>query len=316
MNTEVEATITAARQISEKAARELQQLRERVPELERQLATLTEEQATLEQQRGDDAHTLEHARQMDVQATQRHKDALDYANYAVGTSGEREALRTSITLEQHAKETHRLYEETASSIELKERARTTRLEALRVEYDQARDELASAQARIEEVQRIEQRALQELGESTFERLQATRQEIHIARIERATEELTRAKIAEQQFADQALAELAPWPALQQQMRPDQQYSDEVTETCQRYIDLIDALIGSDQGNHLAALQQLPLVSRRHYHWKTLFQLSDTDLHPLNIIAAHRSTSKPIALLQQRTAMQAVLDAYRATKKGA
>jgi hypothetical protein len=313
MSTEINTTI-AHRQITEKAAADLKALRERIPELEQRLTALTQEQALIEQARMDDSHTLSHAHQQDEQASKKHREALEYARYAVDTLAEQEATREALTLEAEAKEVHRLYEDTASSIEQKEAARSARLEALRVEYDQARDELTTAHAKIAEVQRIEQTALAKLGKSTYDRLLAEYQETHQAALEAAREAMAAAKIEETRFLDQALKELELWPDLQRQIRPDLEYRDELTETCQRYIDLINALIGSDQGNHLSILQQLPSIRNQYYDFRTLFLISPEDLHALSVNVHSRSTIKPISLTRRRDTMQAVISEYRKTRQ--
>jgi predicted nucleic acid-binding Zn-ribbon protein len=314
MSTQIETIEAAARQIHTKASSEIERLRERIPQLEQLMSDLTAEQAQIEQHRFDDSHTLAHARQIDQEASQRHREAVSYAEYAMGMSGEREATRQALTLEERAKDTHKSYEQTATHIEQKEALRASRLEALRLEYAQASDEHNTAVARIAEVQRIEQTALERLGEATYERLSSEYEHTHASALETARELLAQARIEEQRFIDRAEQELAIWPDLAQKIKPDRVYHDKVTDTCQIFIDLISSLIGDDQGNHMQALQVLPSSRRQYFNWRNLFHLSEPDLYPLNVNSYHRPTHKPTSLLNLQRTMQAVLDEYRQTKR--
>jgi DNA repair exonuclease SbcCD ATPase subunit len=276
MTIEINTTIEAHRQITEKAAANLKALRERVPELEQRLTALSQEQAQIEQAKMDDSHTLSHARQQDERAAQKHREALEYARYSVDTLGETEATREALTLEAQAKEAHRLYEETASSIEQREAARSARLEALRVEYEQARDELTTTHARIAEVGRIEQTALQKLGNSTYERLFAEYQEKHLSRLATAREAMAAAKIEETRFMDQALAELALWPDLQAKLQPEAAvYRDLVTAVLEAQVTYIDTMMAASQvlGSGIGRLKAMEVF----YQWRDQLLITASDL---------------------------------------
>jgi hypothetical protein len=302
----------AAAQIHEKASTELAHLRENVPMLEQQLQQHIDEKGKLEQDRLNDANTLAFALDKATRAKQAHKEALDYANYAVGTIGEQDAMRQALTCEEEAKQQQALYEETASSIERQEATRTARLETLQREIEQTRHELTQAHAKIDDIGRVEAKALERLGKATHEQL-AREKVAYVARKEAAREQLALATLEETRFSERAAIELKLWPHLQQQLLTGGLYQDELTETCERYIALIDALIGKEQGTHLGSLQTLPTVRSQYHSWRQLFTLTDDDLYTLCINTHARATLKPDNLMRRRAIMQGILEEYRKMK---
>jgi hypothetical protein len=302
-------TEAAALAISLRAAGELTTLRARIPELQQTLRDLTDEQATMETSRVNQASVLSHAHQLSESATKQHKEAREYAAFAVDSVGERDAMHKVRELETAALSASVNYTQERSKYEQAEAARASRLESLRSEYDQTRDELTHIHARIAEVERIERRSLAELGQSCYERLALKLQEIQ-GKISLTRDELTGLKLQQTQFLDEAKAELSAWPALARQLRPTETIEDEVTQTMQSFITLLENLIHRN-GDHLQIMQDLPGLRGSWHTWKETFLLHQQDLQSLN--TRRELHLQPASLQAKRQTMLNLLAEYRRSK---
>src|SRR5579871_614525 len=300
----------AASEIHDKASAELAELRLRIPQLEEQLRTNIEEQQSIQQAHIDDDERLANAHDTDAKAALAQKEALEYVRYALGLSGEKDATRTALEREDSAKAAHTIYEQMASGVEQREATRVARLEQLQGEYATTQAELTACHAQMAMVARIEATALEQLGKSTYDRLAQEYQSQHQARLEQAREQLAVAKMEEQRFFDRSAKELELWPERAAQLLPKEIYHDETTQSMQAYIDLIDAMVGSKQGTHLAPIQQLPSVRTQYLNFRDFFLITSNDLYALNVDTYHQATLKPMDLLRRRDMMQKLLDEYR------
>lgn len=304
--------VAMAKQITDKAAADLAGLLEKIPVLEARLLAIAEERAQIAHTREGADSGLQEMRRIRDTAQQEHTKASEYAAYCLGLAAEGEATRKAIEKEDEFKQQLRRYEEIAADYEREEAARVAREETLQTEQGLVTTELTEVHAKIASIRRVEATALEVLGEATYENREKLRQAA-LDEVNQAMQIVAQKKMLLTRVDDAALAELSPWSHLQAKYRPAEEYHDATTETMQRFIDLMNSLIGDDQGNHLAVLQTLPSIRNQYHNWRYLFTIMLDDLSTLSINQYHRNAIKPINLIRGRDNMLVLQSEYRKTR---
>lgn len=305
--------IARVKEITDKAAADLLVLHEKIPILEQRLIAIAEERTQIAQAREGANDGLQEMRRIRDTAQQEHTKASEYAAYCVGLAAEGEATRKAIEKEDEFKQQQNRYEKIVADYECEEAARVAREETLQTEQGQVTTELTELHAKVASVRRVEATALEVLGEATYEKREKLRQAA-LDEVNQAMQIVAQKKMLLTRVDDAALAELSPWSDLQAKYRPADEYHDATTETMQRFIDLMNSLIGDDQGNHLAVLQTLPSIRNKYSNWRYLFTIMLDDLSTLSVNQYHRNAIKPINLIRGRDNMLALQSEYRKTRQ--
>lgn len=302
---EAPSPVKIAKQIEEKAAFE-------IASLEAQLATLTDQEEALRQER--EAILSEQAQRTDrlgaLKSTlskheQAYKAARDYASIATGTLGESEAIKRVKECEHPLEQARANVSEFEGPYQEQEQVATTRL----AEIDTELQRIPQIQARKADVTRVRDRDVNELGESTYGRLLKEYQD-HQEKIGTARQQLVDHLVEKAHFLDHAQETLASWPALAHKFELEGPYEDATSRILTAARDYVERLV--EDGPQLAHRMDVPAVNHADgQNWMTLLEVLRQDLYIIEHVSSGRRNR---ALTHRLQVLNELLSQYVASKR--
>jgi chromosome segregation ATPase len=207
----------AARQITEKAERIIQDEQAQLVTKQRELENALSEKAQLEKDRAARATQITDLQGILARATETYQKAANYAQVAQGTVGEQKAVSDATEAQQRLNAALEHYTTAARECEEADQNAAARIATLEASITQLRGDIGQGQARIQETAQTRDRAFREVGERVHAGLMAEYDQCR-TKVEEARAALTQTQIEERQFLEQHVSELAAWPDLHASFR--------------------------------------------------------------------------------------------------
>lgn len=307
----------AASQISAKAQREIDMLRVRLLELSDEQQSLTQER---EQLLTDGAQRADHRLQVrtGVQLLETaYQDAKAYARIAQDTAGEAQAIREVNRTEKAFLPARAHQEKVEAQYDALDTTTAARLQAIDERLLSSITERDAAQSKLMEVGRVRDRAVQELGQHTYD-VQMAEYQVYEDKLEALRQEMLEIQIERQQMIERASEVLQPWPEVQQKFkfgtlptRPDrtllEHYNDPTYRVLQSAINYMDTLL--TDGRYLPTSMNGPAASKWYPNWLNALEISHEVLWTYENLSGSMPTLKA-----HRQNLSEMLTQYVATKR--